>query len=76
MGDCGNTVAVGMSSYAFVGVLGGVLGEVARSALAYDESVTLEKCSESSCERSGGSNNALKSSSSTCSAPERRILKD
>jgi|TARA_B110000003_G_scaffold27408_1_gene25952 hypothetical protein len=76
MGDCGNTVAVGMSSYALVGVLGGVLGGLARSASAYVEINALEKCSESSRARSRGSNSALKSSSSACSAPERRISKD
>ena len=54
MGDCGNTVAVGMSSYALVGVLGGVLGGLARSASAYVEINALEKCSESSRARSGG----------------------
>ena len=49
---------------------------LARSASAYVEINALEKCSESSRARSRGSNSALKSSSSACSAPERRISKD
>lgn len=76
MGDCGNIVVVGMLSYAFVGVFGGVFGGFARFAFAYVEINVFEKCLESFCVCLRGLNSVFKLLFLVCFVFECCILKD